>query len=229
MPTNENYRVFGRLPPLARSAVRRNVYAQPVADNNDYLCHFGVQGMRWGVRRYQNEDGTLTELGKKRYGEEGKRSAFGTTRDLNKISEESAIAKIRADNYDWYAYQDRARAATEKARGNIDKSNKKEASAQAYEKMAADYRKLSERGSAFIESIIKSANKSGKSVYSRSNWIEGTVPGRTWLEGLAKDPYYNTSVRNLFTVKDDKLGLRIHEQTLDPDAKKKVTTMYYYY
>lgn len=31
------------------------------------LCHWGVKGMKWGVRRYQNADGSLTEKGKKRY------------------------------------------------------------------------------------------------------------------------------------------------------------------
>lgn len=30
------------------------------------LYHWGVKGMKWGVRRYQNKDGTLTAAGKKR-------------------------------------------------------------------------------------------------------------------------------------------------------------------
>lgn len=34
---------------------------------NKSLTHAGVKGMRWGVRRYQNKDGSLTPAGKKRY------------------------------------------------------------------------------------------------------------------------------------------------------------------
>ena len=32
------------------------------------LRHHGIKGQKWGVRRYQNEDGSLTPEGKKRYG-----------------------------------------------------------------------------------------------------------------------------------------------------------------
>ena len=34
---------------------------------DSYIAHHGIIGMKWGVRRYQNKDGTLTNAGKKRY------------------------------------------------------------------------------------------------------------------------------------------------------------------
>ena len=34
------------------------------------LYHVGIKGMKWGIRRYQNKDGTLTKAGKRRYDKE---------------------------------------------------------------------------------------------------------------------------------------------------------------
>ena len=38
------------------------------------LMHYGILGMKWGVRRFQNKDGTLTSAGKKRYHEDFKKA-----------------------------------------------------------------------------------------------------------------------------------------------------------
>lgn len=53
-------------------------------DNNNYLMHFGVKGMKWGVRRYRNPDGTLTEEGRKRYGISESSSARDVRRAMRK-------------------------------------------------------------------------------------------------------------------------------------------------
>lgn len=37
-------------------------------DGTDVLMHHGIKGQKWGVRRFQNPDGSLTAEGRKRYG-----------------------------------------------------------------------------------------------------------------------------------------------------------------
>lgn len=53
--------------------------------SSNYLAHYGIKGMKWGIRRYQNEDGSLTSAGKNRY---------GYNLDINDRSRQN-IAKIR--------------------------------------------------------------------------------------------------------------------------------------
>ena len=45
------------------------------------LYHWGKKGMRWGVRRYQNKDGTLTEAGKRRYARDAREKGYNKTDD----------------------------------------------------------------------------------------------------------------------------------------------------
>lgn len=81
--------------------------------NNDFLetyelCHHGVIGQKWGIRRYQNPDGSLTPEGQQRYGiKEARRNIYQlgkkmnvsqyndtfATRDLNRVSFKNTMTR----------------------------------------------------------------------------------------------------------------------------------------
>jgi len=70
--------------------------------NHLYLAHHGIKGMKWGVRRFQNEDGSLTEAGKKRYlksdgrlTEHGKRAFVSVRGDLT----DAGLAYYESEGY----------------------------------------------------------------------------------------------------------------------------------
>lgn len=52
--------------------------------NTGELMHYGVKGMKWGVRRYQNYDGTLTAAGRNRVSKQYKRMVQGTQKNFAK-------------------------------------------------------------------------------------------------------------------------------------------------
>lgn len=51
--------------------------------NDNFLAHHGIKGQKWGIRRFQNPDGTRTALGKKR--ERSDRDSQKTKRNLKRI------------------------------------------------------------------------------------------------------------------------------------------------
>lgn len=44
-----------------------------------YLAHHGIKGMKWGVRRFRNPDGSLTEAGRKRYSKQLRKTVTGSS------------------------------------------------------------------------------------------------------------------------------------------------------
>ena len=65
---------------------------QVMVVEKDSLCHYGVLGMKWGVRRYQNKDGSLTSAGRKHYGGDGNKLSLQvgskSTREAKRVAAE---------------------------------------------------------------------------------------------------------------------------------------------
>ena len=55
-------------------------------ENINELQHWGIKGMRWGVRRYQNKDGSLTPAGEKRYA--------NNHEDYNKAHDDKSVSSM---------------------------------------------------------------------------------------------------------------------------------------
>lgn len=72
-----------------------------ISHSNEYsddIYHHGILGMHWGIRRYQNPDGTLTEAGKKRYYDYKNKAA-----EYMHKAETQARTNPNGSEYGWYS------------------------------------------------------------------------------------------------------------------------------
>lgn len=112
-----------------KSLSHHGIKGQIGGNNMDkYLAHHGVKGQKWGVRRWQNSDGSLTPDGKIHYGKGNKKEAEGTKDNKSKSGNNSFTTGNK--------WQDRFIAKEQKRSDRNDKHVEKK-----LEKLANKYKK----------------------------------------------------------------------------------------
>lgn len=115
-------------------------YYTDTYSDKEFLSHHGILGQKWGVRRYQNEDGTLTEEGRKHYGV-GDRVA-DVFADARNKSRQKKINKKRAKALE------KARTAQKK---KAEEKKKREADLKKYN--------LSDKATETVKNLDKMSDK----------------------------------------------------------------------
>lgn len=127
---------------------------------SDELYHHGIQGQKWGVRRYQNPDGTLTNEGKERYGQ------LGEYANRSK-GVEGAVRKLLTG--DFFLGQQRHREAREKRL--LNKVNR---------------RKESEKDTSNIEKKLEAQRQKNVDI---DKYNSSTSTGKLFLQNYLMSPF----------------------------------------
>ena len=187
-----------------------------ILTSDGQLFHWGIKGMKWGVRRYQNADGSLTAAGRKKYAAESK-----------KLKEREQVIKNR-----------------ERVKARQDKLNAKKSELDAREKALKDAKK-SEK-SAKIDAIKGKLSKKSvseakkKSIADMSDEELQKLVNRVRLEDQYKqlrpdpvpkknrmlaalEPVLIDAGKNLAKNALDKIGKNLMKEKLDPDSLEALT------
>ena len=97
-------------------------------DTDNFLAHHGILGQKWGVRRYQNEDGSLTDVGRKHYQKLDTKWAKKNTDKITKQTQKKVRKDLEAYNKELAKSPNYLNANGQVSKATINAYNRKMAS-----------------------------------------------------------------------------------------------------